>query len=165
MIIRSAEDCRYSATIEEGLLQIDKYSGDGEGDDTIYRGSFNSIKPKMLAALLVDAPDLIEAVEKYYSYEPAESSNVVPALTAEEARMITDKVWSANAWEKLFDRIQRTAACGEHRVIFNDAVEKVRFQEPTKEVVSKLRELGYEVDVESYRDLYKNKYYRFYISW
>ena len=69
MIIKSVDDCRYSATIEEDLLQIDKYSGDGEGDDTIYRGSFSSLKPKMLAALLEEAPDLIEAIDKYYSNE------------------------------------------------------------------------------------------------
>jgi hypothetical protein len=73
MIIRSMDDCRYSATIEEGMLQIDRYSGDGEGDDTIYRGSFSSIKPKMLATLLVDAPDLVEAIGKYFANEPASS--------------------------------------------------------------------------------------------
>lgn len=71
MIIKSVDDCRYSATIEEGLLQIDRYSGDGEGDDTIFRGSFSSLKPKMLATLLEDAPDLVEAINKYYSNEPS----------------------------------------------------------------------------------------------
>lgn len=162
MIIRSVDDCRYSATIEEGRLQIDRYSGDGEGDDTIYRGSFSSIKPKMLATLLVDAPDLAEAIGKYFTNE---SSDEVPALTAEEARMITDKVWSANAWEKLFKRIKFAADHGESRLIFNEAAEKVHFEEPAKEVVCKLTKLGYEVDVESYCDLYKKKYHRFFISW
>lgn len=161
MIIKSVDDCRYSATIEEGLLQIDKYSGDGEGDDTIYRGSFVGVRP-LLATLLFDAPDLIEAISKHFSNEP---SGTTPALTAEEARMITDKVWSANAWEKLFERIQYTANQGEHRLIFNEAVEKVHFKEPMEEVRRKLTELGYEVDVESYRDLYSNKYHRLYISW
>lgn len=73
-------------------------------------------------------------------------------ITAKEAHLLAETRRLENAWDKLFERIEKEANNGNFTLIFDEEIENVFFEEHRKEVKKKLEDLGYEVSYSRMKD-------------
>lgn len=154
----------YFAYIEDGQLVIGE-NWPREGGIT-YRGTYRDAT-KRLQKLKTEDELLWQNIESYYGKHEEEVVEPLPelAISAEEARKLSESNTKKSAWSVLFKRIKEQCKKGYTVVTFDEEEEDSYFKEHRKVVKSRLETLGYQVtycrvrDTGDYcTDAYHNRY-------
>lgn len=154
----------YYAFIEDGQLVICEH-WPREGGET-YRGTYRDATARM-ERLKKEDELLWQNIEFYYSKHKEEVVEPFPecAVSAEEARKISESNTKGSAWSVLFKRIKEQCKKGSTVVTFDEEEEDAYFTEHRKVVKSRLEKLGYQVtycrvrdDCDYCNNTYHNRY-------